>query len=306
MASSSYSNNEGKGSVKRKRSFKTPTRTAENETRSADEKSVEAFVREPIQSHSNSELSESEDSLDILEDYDSDDEIQSPSPELDGENVNRYIEGKVGDDINAKKWLEGCTGLDNVEKADVVIRLIYEIFLKGNAECDLENNAAEENNKAGNFDPLRVFELLVKVNSSFLAKDRRKLVEVVCLSGNEILLEMICQREMRDARRTAWVHDTYPWKGEFTGYEALTNFLQYVLVQRCRSQIVRCIAEKVFGWHHNVLNGREFLTNFQIQSMADSVNQKSSIMSCLKTSVELGYIDTVLVMLVEMCIIVFA
>ncbi|GFQ83493.1 hypothetical protein TNCT_148711 [Trichonephila clavata] len=299
MASSSYSNNEDKGSVKRKRSFKTPTRTAENETSSTYDRSVEASAREPIQDNdSESELSELENFLDMLEDYDSDNDTQSPSPEPEIEDINEYVEGKVGDDINAKKWLEGCTGLDNVEKAEVVIRLIYEIFLIENTECDQENNIAEkDNNKAGNFDPLQVFELLVKVNHLFLAKDRRKLVEVVCLSGNEILLEMICQREMRDARRTAWVHDTYPWLGKFTGYETLTDLLQYVLVQRCSPQIVRCIAEKVFGWHHNVLNGREYLTKFQIQNMEDSINQKSSIMRCLKMAIELGYIDTVLIMI---------
>ncbi|GFX31827.1 uncharacterized protein TNCV_171601 [Trichonephila clavipes] len=299
MASRSYSKKEGAESVERKRSFKTPTGRSKNESsKIIDERYVEASVSEPFQDNdSESESSELENLLDVLEDYDSDDENQSSSPEVDKEDVNGYLEGKVGDDINAKKWLEGCSGLDNVEKSEVIIRLIYEIFLVENTECDPENNVTEKENKTVNFDPLGVFELIVKVNRFFLAKDRRKLVEAVCLSGNVILLEMICQREMKDARHTAWVHDKYPWKGEFTGYETLIDLLQFVLDQRCSPQIVRCIAEKVFGWHHNVLNGRKYLTNFQTQNMEDGFNQTSSIASCLKTAIRLGYIDTVLLML---------
>ncbi|GFY64810.1 uncharacterized protein TNIN_445991 [Trichonephila inaurata madagascariensis] len=288
------------GICQKRKIIETPTRRAKNESsKIIDERSVEASVLEPFQDNdSESESSELENLLDKFEDYDSDDENQSSSPEVDWEDVNGYLEGNVGDDINAKKWLEGCSGLDNVEKSEVIIRLIYEIFLVENTECDPENNVTEkENNKAVNFDPIRVFELIVKVNRFFLAKDRRKLVEVVCLSSNVILLEMICQREMKDARHTAWVHDKYPWKGEFTGYETLTDLLQYVLDQRCSPHIVRCIAEKVFGWPHNVLNGRKYLTNFQIQNMEDGLNQKSSVVSSLKTAIGYGYTDTVLVML---------
>lgn len=202
--------------------------------------------------------------------------------------------GKVGEDVNAKKWLEGCSGLDDVEKADVIIMLIYELFLTENPEND--SAGSEENTKGGRFSTRYVFELIEKVNRFLLPQDRRKLVEVVCQSGHVMLLEMICEREMKDGKYTAWICDKFPWGGKFTGYETLTDLLQYVLGQRCSPQIVLCIAKKVFGWHHNVYNGRKYLQGVHIQNM-ESLQHSSIIKKCLMEAIELDYIDTVLVML---------
>ncbi|GFS70749.1 uncharacterized protein NPIL_366151 [Nephila pilipes] len=215
--------------------------------------------------------------------------------------VNEYLKGKVGADINAKKWLEGCEGLDDLEKSEVIIRLVYEVCLAKNIEYDLENDAAENekgNKKDRNFDTRRVFEILKKVNRLLLPQDRRRLVEFVCQKDNVKLLEMICRQENKDGGGSTRIDQQYSWKGEFTGYKRLIDLLQYVLKRGCSSEIVLCIVKKVYGHAHVIYNGKQYLDDIQVVRIEGNFDYPDSVIEdCLKAAIELGYKDVVPVML---------
>ncbi|GFS70756.1 uncharacterized protein NPIL_366181 [Nephila pilipes] len=143
-----------------------------------------------------------------------------------------------------------------------------------------------------------VFKHFKIINSEIEKEDKREIVELVCQKDNVKLLEMICQQENKDGGGSTKIDQQYSWKGEFTGYERLIDLLQYVLKRGCSSEIVLCIAEKVYGHTHVIYNGKQYLDDIQVVRIEGKFDYPDSVIEdCLKAAIELGYKNVVLVML---------
>ncbi|WP_261983858.1 tetratricopeptide repeat protein [Wolbachia pipientis] len=233
---------------------------------------------------------------------------------LNLDNGDHFVED-VNKMYSKKEAKEGCSESQSDELAfsELTRKIIRDLKekkdLTGEEKEDLISKAVSEIKKGIDIladstigsktyvDVEDTFKHFEPINGEITKEERKEkeIVELVCQKGNVQLLEMICQKEKKDAKGINTIDVQYKWNGTFTGYSKLIDLLQYVIDNRCSPEIALCIAEKMYGGAHVLCNGEQYLNSNHAKGIFGYPG--SIVKESLKKAIKLGYKDTVSVML---------